>query len=475
MALARILAVRPRDAADFARQLQDSGFQVEIVGPNQQPLAPADLEIEFAICDHHEVLRRAVAIAEQLHSEVVVFPGAVQAPQPVFEVPEVLEGDPEPAMYEQSGDPHQAGPGEPGRDRVDAVILPEPAQEHRILGTPLPPAEMPLAWEDAGEPTEIFQEDRVVVPDQPLPAASQQPVLSEETLAPQGPSIFERLADGLRTALTDGAAKLKKAAGSASATVITQTHAISAGIKLRSAQARQAWEERLREVKQRRLEAAQRRTLLAQERQKQAELAAVAGEQRPVLEPVQENEIERLRAEKQRLLAEIEYLQAALRQAQWTAAKPKLGKFIKLIRRPSGPLRGAIAGGLAAVLLFLAGIVLANFQAVTPVSSQLGNGVEEQTPFGPATVHGSPGVTVGGPPPSKSAPLAQAPQQSNLQPAPRASSTKRPAQRRHFQRRASRTQNDATAGDVIVRHFRQTAKPASTTQQQARLKHYSDE
>src|SRR5215471_2037001 len=77
MPLARILTLCPEDADGLADQLQQLGFEVEVASPNEQELSPADLEIEFAICDQQQVLGRAAAIGAQLQAEVVVFPGAI--------------------------------------------------------------------------------------------------------------------------------------------------------------------------------------------------------------------------------------------------------------------------------------------------------------------------------------------------------------------------------------------------------------
>jgi hypothetical protein len=140
-------------------------------------------------------------------------------------------------------------------------------------------------------------------------------------------------------------------------------------------------------------------------------------------------------------------------------------------------LRGALAGAAAAIFLFLAGIVLANFQARSPVSGKLNNRAEQQVPFGPTTVHGAPGATAGGAGAAKPSPAAVA---SRLQAAPRAQaqpakSSPAPAkpspQWHHF-----RTSTSGNENDVIVRHF-SPPKPTTQTAQQRQpaIKRYSDE
>jgi hypothetical protein len=84
MSLARILTLHPDDAASLIQQLERLGFAVEVASPNQQDLDPADLEIEFAVCDQQQVIARAGAIANQLQAEIVVFPGSIPpVPKPL--------------------------------------------------------------------------------------------------------------------------------------------------------------------------------------------------------------------------------------------------------------------------------------------------------------------------------------------------------------------------------------------------------
>src|SRR5215471_11032261 len=99
MPLARILTLVPEATTPLIEELRRMGFAVEVANPNQEQPAPADLEIEFAVCDQQQVLGRAAAIAAQLRAEVVVFPNAIPPlpkPAPVAaEVPVEVPALPE--------------------------------------------------------------------------------------------------------------------------------------------------------------------------------------------------------------------------------------------------------------------------------------------------------------------------------------------------------------------------------------------
>src|SRR5437899_12149336 len=86
MPLARIFTRNPERTTDLSRQLQQQGYSVEVVSPDQAHLAPADLEIEFEVCERADVLERAGDLATELGADVAVAPGTLQpAVQPVAE------------------------------------------------------------------------------------------------------------------------------------------------------------------------------------------------------------------------------------------------------------------------------------------------------------------------------------------------------------------------------------------------------
>src|SRR5215469_4349934 len=96
MPLARILTLRPEETTGISQQLQQLGFDVEVTSPHERNLSPAELEIEFAICDQQQVLARASAIATQLQADVIVFPGALPPMPKSVLLEEVLVSLPEP-------------------------------------------------------------------------------------------------------------------------------------------------------------------------------------------------------------------------------------------------------------------------------------------------------------------------------------------------------------------------------------------
>ncbi len=86
MPLARIFTRYPERAAALSGQLQQQGYRVEVSGPEQAYLPPADLEIEFEICDRADVLERAAQLAEELQADVAIAPGVLQSqPEPAAE------------------------------------------------------------------------------------------------------------------------------------------------------------------------------------------------------------------------------------------------------------------------------------------------------------------------------------------------------------------------------------------------------
>src|SRR5438270_3352075 len=86
MPLARILTRNPERTADLSSQLKQQGYSVEVARPDQTNLAPADLEIEFEVCERADVLDRAADLATELGADVAVAPGILQmAPKPAAE------------------------------------------------------------------------------------------------------------------------------------------------------------------------------------------------------------------------------------------------------------------------------------------------------------------------------------------------------------------------------------------------------
>src|ERR1043166_9638293 len=83
MPLARIFTRNPEGTADRPAQHREKGYTVEGARPDETNLAPADLEIEFEVCERADVLHRAADLAAELDADVAVSPGVLKpAAQP---------------------------------------------------------------------------------------------------------------------------------------------------------------------------------------------------------------------------------------------------------------------------------------------------------------------------------------------------------------------------------------------------------
>ncbi|HVG92546.1 MAG TPA: hypothetical protein VNB54_13720, partial [Alphaproteobacteria bacterium] len=97
MPLARIFTRNPEGTADLSGQLRQQGYTVEVARPDETSLAPADLEIEFEVCERADVLHRAADLAAELDADVAVSPGVLKpAVQPSPEPGISLQPVPEP-------------------------------------------------------------------------------------------------------------------------------------------------------------------------------------------------------------------------------------------------------------------------------------------------------------------------------------------------------------------------------------------
>jgi hypothetical protein len=97
MPLARIFTRNPEGTADLSGQLRQQGYTVEVARPDETNLAPADLEIEFEVCERADVLHRAADLAAELDADVAVSPGVLKpAAQPSPEPSISLRPAPEP-------------------------------------------------------------------------------------------------------------------------------------------------------------------------------------------------------------------------------------------------------------------------------------------------------------------------------------------------------------------------------------------
>ncbi|HEY5030614.1 MAG TPA: hypothetical protein VIK39_19585 [Candidatus Angelobacter sp.] len=147
MPLARIFTRNPERTADLSSQLKQQGYSVEVAHPDQANLAPADLEIEFEICERADVLDRAADLANELGADVAVAPGILQmaakpvakpiaaqlvaaepaAPKPVFQAPVAPEPVTENVMELKSR----------------AIVEPDPERDFEAAFAPVIEMEMP--------------------------------------------------------------------------------------------------------------------------------------------------------------------------------------------------------------------------------------------------------------------------------------------------------------------------------------------
>ena len=448
MPLARILTFDPQDAAPLFAELQRLGFHVEVLNPNEEQLAPADLEIEFAICDQQQVLARASAIAAQLQARVVVFPGAIPPlPKPVNVIAEIPVSVPPPReAFAERPQPQD-----------------EPAHAEREFDLYIP-AE---SWtEGLGEK---------------LRRIGQQAASGCRRLAGSVRSGMQRL----RPVIGNGLTRLKTGIAASRSAVADRTREYHERIKLRAAEARAARRQRLEETEK------QRAAMLEQARQNPT--AATQQSQSQIDQAERQKrlaEMERVRAEAREQVAAMERARLAAeaeheRSRQQHAEEPLPQRRVKVVRPQPSQLRGVFTGAVAASILFIVGMLLANFHPTTPLPVNLTNGsVEEQVPFGATTVRGTPGVTVGGQKASRPAPAIKNPQPPAPQLKPEPAKRSAPAAKNtgvakkktqwHSFRKGSK-ENDV-ADDVVVRHYASPQKPvAKNTQQQAGLKRYSDQ
>jgi hypothetical protein len=446
MPLARILTFHPEDAAPVSLQLERLGFEVEVANPNQEQFTRADLEIELAVCEQQQVLARAAAIAGQLCAEVVVFPGAIPPlPKPtavVAEIPVSVS-----APQEILDQPRELEPRH-GKREFDLLQLP--------AGT----------WF-----TSIGEKLRKI---------GQQAATGSSKVTQGVLSGMQRLKPVIGSGLT----KLKTGVFTSAGSIRERTRGYQERSKLRAAEARVAQKQRLAELER------QRAGTFGQE-SREAESAAAT--HRQLFQPDQAEREKRL-AEMDRLQAEAREQVAALERARLAAEaeQQRLQQSSELpagrrwgLRPPASQLRGVFTGALAASLLFIVGMLLANFHPSTPLPVSVTNSsIEQQMPFGATTVRGTPGVTLGGAKSPRTAPANRGaqpvPSAAPLaKPQPLPSSTpavKQESPWRRFRQSSRTAQENVTAADVVVRHYPSQQKPiARNTQEQAGLKHYSDQ
>jgi hypothetical protein len=167
MPLARILTRNPERTEELSSQLKQQGYSVEVARPDQTNLAPADLEIEFEVCERADVLDRAANLANELGADVAVAPGILQmSPKPAAE----------PIMYGSAAP--QLAPPEPV---VPQQIIAQPATENVIHAESQPVAERdPERDFEAAFAPVIEMPASMLANKEPIDA----PVMEQETMPP---------------------------------------------------------------------------------------------------------------------------------------------------------------------------------------------------------------------------------------------------------------------------------------------------
>jgi hypothetical protein len=222
MPLARILTRNPERTADLSSQLKQQGYSVEVARPDQTNLSPADLEIEFEICERADVLDRASDLATELGADVAVAPGVLQmAPKPAAEpimygstAPQLAAS--EPALPEQiiaqpatenviHTESQPAAERDPERDFEAAfapvIEMPAAAQANKEVvdvpvmeQEPMPPVafldETPAAAPIAAAPIAQYQSEKNHAETQPSEHAVPQPISFSEPVRSADPMPY---------------------------------------------------------------------------------------------------------------------------------------------------------------------------------------------------------------------------------------------------------------------------------------------
>jgi hypothetical protein len=305
MPLARIFTRNPERTVDLSSQLQQQGYKVEVATPEQKHLVPADLEIEFELCERVDVLERAANLANELEADVAVGPGILQAApepaiqpsfpsvaRPVSEIPVVaklpdgLKSDAE-REFEAAFSPTTEIPEVPAAIQTNAEVIEIPIMEQAQPPVPMPP----VAFMDETammEPVQIAKKPAIDVPvhlaetaAEPVRSADPVPYLSQltpfsspaaRTETPQTTMQAQRhqekavpVADRSKQALQDSAKIAAKTWAGAQALASSTADSMrdyfreyKKRAQVRSAEQRAAHAARLLDLEQRRAEAQQR-------------------------------------------------------------------------------------------------------------------------------------------------------------------------------------------------------------------------
>jgi hypothetical protein len=526
MPLARIFTRNAERTVDLSRQLQQQGYRVEVVSPDQSHLAPADLEIEFEMCERADVLERAADLATELEADIAIAPGVLQsAPEAIVELK--AESPVQPATAQPAAvHPVAAQPVKelpPDQEREfeaafssasapDIRDTPEVIEIPVMEQAPLPPVAF---LEDSAilEPVRIMEKPSVAVPvhfsgpvAEPansagpaqylahltpfssLPARPETPQASAETDSanPALDRYKQILQDGTKMAARTWAGVLA-ITSSTTASLGDHFREYKKRAQIRATEARAAHTARLLDLEQRRAEAHQRAMELEAARVAASARLEELLQQRspglPVERPSESGQYEhglwqsstyahtvpKYPVPKEDVSRKVPPVVAASTRQTPPAppiAKPARTAFkvtpVALWQKVNPPFRAVLTGGAAVSALFIMGIALAIFHSHAPLASP----ANHDSNGGTAQLS-APAQTSAKPQPvTASQPATQATTQSPAKPSPRQRSQQLVAE-----------QSESNIGDdVVIRHFSRpvpTQKPKQSGQQ-AGLKHFSD-
>ncbi|MGZ4867030.1 MAG: hypothetical protein ACXV7C_07380 [Candidatus Angelobacter sp.] len=516
MPLARIFTRNPERTADLSTQLQQQGYSVEVTRPDQANLAPADLEIEFEICERADVLDRAADLASELGADIAVAPGVLQmVAKPVAEPPvrePIMAEAPKPVpVTEQVIElkPHAAAEHDPERDFEAAfapvIEMPAAVQAGQEVvdvpvmeREPMPPVafleESPAVEPRAAGPMAERYPEAPAVFTEPARPADPMPYLAQLTpfsipaaraeekhaatplVRPQEPPQIrvrgkKVLQDGARIAAHSWASALALAA-STKASVRDHFEEYKKRAQVRSAEARAAHAARLLDLEQRRAEAHQRAAELelAREqaaarlvelvRQREPGLPAERSRESMPLEesapaPSQPSQSFYERPPVQDRRREVPPVVASKREPAAKSARAAMTATpIELWRGINPPLRAVLTGAAAVSALFIMGIALGLFHS----RPQLASTPDRSSPG--VTVQTG-GVTVPAAPakPQAAQPIAGTPQakpqpgQPALSKQAQAANVAGPSPRVGQAHLVAQQSEKQIGDDVVIRHF----------------------
>lgn len=514
MPLARIFTHHPERTAALSSQLQQQGYRVEVASPDELNLAPADLEIEFEICERADVLERAAGLADEFQADIAVAPGVIQAAMPaaeaaplkssiVPEAPVVRERDPEREFEAAFAASTELPAKEPAPSEIEIPVMER---------APMPP--VAFADETPAQPAMLSE---IAKPADPVPYLAQltpfgtpqvdaemehealrlentpdrEPVqpaaLPERPPArPAQPNVWQRGANLTARAMANARAIARSTVES----FRDQSQELQKKIEIRSAEARAAHEARLLDLEQRRAEAQQRALELEAAREAaSARLIELVRQRDPGWHEQSLHE----QSQQEQSLREVIAREESRAASPSPAAPPRpsstetwwhaaMAVVAKKRRQPmSSQLRAVMAGAAVITVIFVVGIILGSLYPRTPLAKPATQaaGSSAAAPSGGVTLQTG-GVTLkASGPPAQGTTSAKVPQTTaaTTTASNQAQAPEKPSPRIDQARRIAAQQGEETIGDdVVIRHFQRpvpTQKPKQSGQQ-AGLKHFSD-